>query len=478
MRLTLDLEMKMRESRGSEVGARCFLPLTRDLMRDRRMAGSIPVLMAALLLAACASGNIQDSTRHLNTRPDPMSQQATRTSSDTLIAADSSCSAGTAAVSAVLFDEARDVHIAGRSIPSEPSELPDGRYHVLVASPDGTVLGTSGGNSVITVTDGRFDGCPRLIDLVTSPTTGDPGFDKTNDATGRYWVGISLNPIFTIAESTNTAFSLRSSGATEAALSYVTFYDANTNGVADRGELLIEGWLVTVTNETDGFTDEAFSPWSATVTPGNYSVMELNPDQFNWRATTPSPVGIALAADQNATISIGHVCLGPGGGETTAYWTARAGAAAITPVQLQAVSERNLVNGDGSAFDPSTYQDLRTWMQRPSIDNIANLLSISLATMTLNVSTSKMDQFARVHAPSVATANPAGFITIADLMVAADTALADAELANAPVDDYRRGYLEAIHSPIERANNNLDVVQPTLCPLSFDERTGTEIRVP
>jgi hypothetical protein len=429
-------------------------------------------LAAVLLLATCASGSIPDPTRDLTTRPDPTSLQATRTSSGTLSTTDSSCIDDTPAV---LFDDDRDVHIAGRSIPSGLSELPDGNYHVLVAAPDGTVLGRSR-DAQITVTDGRFDGCPRLIDLVNSATTGEPGFDRTNDATGRYWVGISRAPMFTIPESVNTVFNLRSSGAREAGLTFVKFYDANTNGVADNGELFIDGWLMRVIHETDGFIDEAFSPWSAVVTPGSYSVMELNPDQFNWRTTTPSLIGIALTEGQNATISVGNVCLGSGGGEPTAFWTGRSGAAAITPLQLQAVAERNLVNGDGSAFDPSTYYELRTWMQAPSTDSIVNLLSISLATMTLNVSTTKMDQFARVHAPSVATANAGGFITVVDLMAEADAALAAA--ANGTIDDSRRDYLEAIRSPIDRANNNLDVVQPTPCPLSFSERIGAEIRVP
>jgi hypothetical protein len=420
------------------------------------------IITAVLVLAACTSDGNEGSGQP----PDATSIEATQLAGGAVFTTNADCSDNTIA----LFDDAADVNINGGPKLSAPQGLPDGEYYVQVTAPDGTILGSSGNTSPVTVTDGRFEQCLTLVDVVNGESTGSRGFDQTTDPNGRYQVSISLNQDFATTQIVSTVFSLRSSGAGDAMLNVVKFYDSNTNGIADSGEEFIDGWLVRITDDLAGYAAEAFTTWRSAVVPGSYSVRELVPDQPNWRTTTPAPIGVTLTDEQTATVPFGNVCLGSGGGQTTEFWTSRNGAALITPVQLRQLSERNLVDGGGRPFDPATYDELRNWMLETSSANMANALSVSLATMTLNVSTGKVDRNARIHAPTALTSTPTGFITVTDLMQEADTALATS--GSTPAGSSQRSYQEALHNPLERANSDLDFVQPAPCPLTFGQLPG------
>lgn len=423
----------------------------------RRSVWLASMVTATLVLTACSVGDSVQS----DPTSDPVSVEASRISTGVLITTGANCSDPTVA----LFDSPEDVYLSGGPPPSETIGLPDGEYHVQVTAPDGTVLGSSTDGGVVTVTGGRVTDCPRLVDLVSASSTGAAGFDDTTDSRGRYRVNMSLDPNFTSSPSISTSFNLRSSGATEGELRVVKFYDANANGIADSGEVFMEGWLVRVIDDVDGFATEVFTPWSSPAVPGHYSVWELIPDQSNWRTTTPSPLGVSLITDEEASVAFGNVCLGGGGAEKTEFWTDRSGAALVTPVQLRQLAQRNLVTSTGQPFDPTTYLQLRVWMQQASGANIANALSISLATMVLNVSTGKVDRDALVHAPAALTSNPAGFITISALMDEADAALAAS--GDTRVGSAQRTYQDSLENPLRRANSNLDFVQSAPCPFSF-----------
>lgn len=427
-----------------------------------RWAWLAAIVTAGLFLASCTSGGNEGSGQP----PDAISIEATQLGGGAVFTTSADCSDNTI----TLFDDAIDVNINGGPMLSAPKGLPDGDYHVQVTAPDGTILGSSGNKPPVTVTDGRFKQCLTLVDVVNEESTGNPGFDQTTDTSGRYQVSISLNQDFATLQTFSTVFSLRSSGAGDAMLNVVKFYDSNTNGIADSGEVFVDQWLVRITDDLAGYAVEAFTTWRSEVVPGSYSLRELVPDQPNWRTTTASPIGVTLIEGQTATVSFGNVCLGGGGGETTEFWTSRNGAALITPVQLRQLSERNLVDPDGRPFDPATYEELRNWMLESSSTNMANALSVSLATMTLSVSTGKVDRDARVHAPTALTANETGFITVTDLMQEADTALAAS--GSTPVGSSQRSYQEALRNPLERANSNLDFVQSAPCRLTFGQLPG------
>ncbi len=454
----------MSSTRSSRM-RRCHNPGTfvpdggRYRQLSRRNVWLAAMVTSALVLAACSVGESEQS----DPTSDPVSVEASRIATGVLITTGADCSDPTLA----LFDSPEDVHLSGGPQPSEPVGLPDGEYHVQVTAPDGTVLGSSTDDEVVTVTNGRVRDCPRLVELVSAPSTGAAGFDDTTDSSGRYRVNMSLDPNFTSSPSIGTSFNLRSSGATAGQLGVVKFYDTNANGIADSGEVFMDGWLLRVSDDVDGFATEVFTPWSSPAVPGHYSMWELIPDQSNWRTTTPSPLAVSLITGEEAGVAFGNVCLGAGGAETTEFWTDRSGAALVTPVQLRQLAERNLVTASGQPFDPTTYLELRNWMQQASGANRANALSVSLATMVLNVSTGKVDRDALVHAPATLTANPAGFITISALMDEADAALAAS--SDTRVGSAQRTYQDSLENPLRRANSNLDFVQSAPCPFSFGQ---------
>ena len=414
---------------------------------------------AALVLAACSAND----GAQFDPATDPTSVEASRIPTGIIATAGADCSDPAMA----LFDSPEDVYLTGGPPLSETVGLPDGDYYVNVTAPDGTVLGSSIDGAIVKVANGRVDDCPGLTELVSAPSTGATGFDDTTDTGGRYRVTMSLDPNFTSSPSISTSFNLRSSGATEGQLRVMKFYDANANGVADSGEIFMDRWLVRVIDDVDGFATEVFTPWRSPAVPGHYSIWDLIPDQSNWRTTTPSPLGVSLITDEDAGVAFGNVCLGAGGAETTEFWTARSGAALMTPVQLRQLAQRNLVTSSGQPFDPTTYLELRNWMQQASGSIRANALSVSLATMVLNVSTGKVDRDALVHAPAAVTSNPVGFITISALMDEADAALATS--GDTRVGSAQRTYQDSLENPLRRANSNLDFVQAAPCPFSFGQ---------
>jgi Putative Ig domain len=73
--------------------------------------------------------------------------------------------------------------------------LPDGNYYVMVTSPNGDLLGTSGGAKPVQVQAGRFVTCYRLWDIVQKPGGGQ-GFEDTTNPGCEYKVWVSQNPAF------------------------------------------------------------------------------------------------------------------------------------------------------------------------------------------------------------------------------------------------------------------------------------------
>ena len=90
---------------------------------------------------------------------------------------------------------------------------------------------------------------------------------------------------------------------------------------------------------------------------------------------------------------------------------------------------------------------------------MANMLSAQLATMTLNVRHSKVSGGAIVYAGCGNTGLNSQFITITDLMAAADASLHDHPLTTTAGAD--RTYQECLKTALDNANNNTNFVQPS-----------------
>jgi hypothetical protein len=254
------------------------------------------------------------------------------------------------------------------------------------------------------------------------------------------------------------------------------FYDVNANGSYDPDELGIAGWQfeLTAAGTTYATTDAGGGYAFSNLPAGDYTLCESSPLESNWMQTAPATrcvtVAVPSALAESCTIDFGNLCLGWGGGHTIGYWASPNGKTSFLGTDggassLALITSLNLVNGSGSAYDPTTYQQFATWLTNASATNMAYMLSAQLAAMELNVKTEIVDGADLVYAPGTTSANSLGFATIDDLM-----AEANAELGlHATTFDGSpfRAYQEALKNGLNGANNNLNFVQPAACTRTF-----------
>jgi hypothetical protein len=119
----------------------------------------------------------------------------------------------------------------------------------------------------------------------------------------------------------------------------------------------------------------------------------------------------------------------------------------------------NLRKADGSAFNPTTYAQFRTWLLDANAKNMAYMLSAQLAAMKLNVLNGKVSGDALVYYPGL------GFISVNNLIAKADAELGlhGLTLAGSPY----RAYQEMLKNALDNANNNKNFVQATPCGYTF-----------
>ena len=85
----------------------------------------------------------------------------------------------------------------------------------------------------------------------------------------------------------------------------------------------------------------------------------------------------------------------------------------------------NLMDASGNNYDPtSTYSAFRSWLLGGTATNMANMLSVQLATMELAAFNSKVSANAKVYAPGLVTyglTTAGGFINTPALWVGGDS---------------------------------------------------------
>jgi hypothetical protein len=259
------------------------------------------------------------------------------------------------------------------------------------------------------------------------------------------------------------------SGKCSANLSVTKFYDANANGINDDSQN-ISGWIVSITGGLVNISNT--TPVLPTTLPGIIlTVKEAAPIQTNWINTTANPVTANLATGDK-TVEFGNVCTGSGGGHSKGFWTSKNGQKLFTiPDDSSSLSVLNLVTADGKAFDPLTYSSYKTWLSSATATNMAYMLSAQLSSMTLNVIHGFVNGAGLVYAPDllpygpIPDLNSLGFISINNLMVAADLSLGSH--FNTPAGDASRAYQEVLKDALDRANNDSTFVKPTPCVFGF-----------
>ena len=249
------------------------------------------------------------------------------------------------------------------------------------------------------------------------------------------------------------------------------YYDLNANGIHDEpSTAYITGWKVNV----DGTVQ--YTPFLGLFLPVQITVYEYLPIESNWIATTPTTFTPTVITDDRVDVKFGNVCLGPGGGLSKGFWTNKNGEAKINDnggaaSELNTLSvDYNLVNANGTPFNPTTYSQFKAWLGSATATNMSYMLSAQLAAMILNVESGSVSGASLIYAPELipfATPGltPAGFISINDLILAANTALGADGFT--PSGDLNRPVQEALKNVLDRGDNNIGYVQPAPCPFSF-----------
>ncbi len=273
----------------------------------------------------------------------------------------------------------------------------------------------------------------------------------------------------------------------EAVIGGVKFYDANTNGILDAGEILLPNWKILVTIDEDGggpnlpndpfvvYTD-ASGAWTAAGQFGwTYSVSEAFPTEACWHQTTPvgNMYSGAFASSPTSGLDFGNVCTGPGGGLTLGFWSNKNGQALESAADFSMLTGLNLRNANGSNRDflaslATNKKDLNTWLLSATATNMANMLSAQLAAMELNVAHGGVSSIQLVYAPGTQSANLAGFAAVGDLMNEANVSLGlnGNTVAAGPTRTYQE-LLKTILDGLNNGSTSGGYVQSTPCPYTF-----------
>ena len=403
---------------------------------------------------------------------------------------DSTCSG----VDLNIYGSKDDVYIDGGPAHPGAASLPDGSYYVQVTDPSGAVvLGTSlgsGNDTPFVVVGGEPADCYQLSAILIKGSDATmAGYDDTPNAGGEYKVWVSTDPTFVNNSTKTDNFKVREGGGgpgDTADICVRKFYDANVNGIWDTTEVEITGWKFTIfatvgmdTVQLPGTT----TPWCSIVDPDTFTAMEADTvGTPTWLHTTPTTVVLSVGAGQHGDIIFGNVCLGAGGGLTLGFWSNKNGQSLEIVSDFVLLTNLNLKTATGTdqnfngtaaklATDKTT---LNTFLLGATATNMANMLSAQLAAMELNVSHYGVaNKFgAGVSGASIVSAPGCGntglnnqFITINDLMAAADAALAAD--GSTPSGDANRPYQECLKNALDDANNNRNFVQGAPCTFSF-----------
>ena len=379
-----------------------------------------------------------------------------------------------------IYASKADVYLDGGPAHTGAAGLPAGEYYVQVTEPDGTLLGTSLGTNdetpVVVNASGEFVTCYKLIDIVRTASNPGPfpvapdGFDNTSNPGGEYKVWVSRVNTFANDETKTDNFKVANTPPQTGTLNVFKYYDTDTSGTFNAGDVEIVGWEVKVGAQASfPITAETkTTPVSIIVDPGCYTAQEG--DATGWIHTTSKIDSKAVAAGGEATISFGNVCLGAGGGLTLGFWSNKNGQALINATDLQHLRDDFcLRNADGSEFNPTTNAQVKSFLLGANATNMSNMLSAQLIAMCLNVAHGFVNGGALIFAGSNPSGcnvpvNGNGFITVNALLADAATELCAHGLVLA--GNPERACQEFKKNALDKANNNLNFVQgPGVCPV-------------
>lgn len=259
------------------------------------------------------------------------------------------------------------------------------------------------------------------------------------------------------------------------------FFDTNHDGIKDVGEPPIEGFkiIVKVTYpngtvvEYTLYTDANGQYQTPYVPVGSsYEVWEVAPNG-DWVQTfpvanggkylgtipVPNPPYTVTTTAPNITglIFLNYFCV-EGDGRTPGFWSNKNGyktmndGGTIQP-ELDMLNALPLKKGNGSdAPTFTTHTQFATWLLNGKAVNMAYMLSVHLAAMSLNIEAGFVDPNQVMYAPGTASADANGYATVGAIVAEAIAAL-EAD-GYTPSGDPNRALQTALKNALDAGNNN------------------------
>jgi len=267
------------------------------------------------------------------------------------------------------------------------------------------------------------------------------------------------------------------------------YYDVDKNGVISTGDTLTSGLggipiVVTITWNGQPFAQEttttsADGTWMSggRYREGSDFVVSENPTS-DWIQIYPSGSWSGTIGSLQWPIDVDgsvhgldflNIKLGAGGGLTLGFWSNRNGQWVLAygkyslASNLEYLRSLNLVNENGSAFDPTTLTQFTNWLLSAKATNMANMLSAQMAAMALNVRLAPVrissgqlvggvDPNAVIWAPGTVSGGTLGYATVGAILQEANQLLGQYPiiLSGHPM----RARAQALKDALDRANNN------------------------
>ncbi|MDI6829152.1 MAG: hypothetical protein QME62_11790 [Armatimonadota bacterium] len=411
----------------------------------------------------------------------------------------------------IYYDKA-DVYLNGGPAGKGGPGLPDGMYYYQVTDPSGSVLLSTEPieDRVVEVVGGRITECKQLYP-----------FDDTPNPGGEYKVWATAVSDYDPLDPTSVFGFVPSKSKTDNfrvkcengggivnfwSLSGYKYYDLDVDGQKDPGEEGIPYWRIALYENSilpenlvgiactspggDGMLPGYYS--FVGLAPGTYVVVELMP-LGNWVQTgpkestsdlDPNPLVTLTASKYNdvcvvynvvieegistngyvvENVNFGNVCLGWGGGKTLGFWTNKNGQAILQdPAKWSIVANSGALSCPVLAGLPYTSamapylnspSEIKRFLINANAVNMQYMLAAQWLAIGLNVLVGNVNQNAIIYM------GDGTFKTIVEIL--------DAVCAYGASWD--RMTQEYFKNALDKANNNMNFVQPTACPVIYPE---------
>jgi ELWxxDGT repeat protein len=320
-------------------------------------------------------------------------------------------------------------------------------------------------------------------------TYGNADFALTATASSSLPVNYSASGSAQVYQTAQGTWMVHITGAGTATMTAHQAGNANYNAAADVSQTLsiarapltvtVKSYLMLVGNQPPAVSgtvtglvngDTVSLAYSTTVTSktpsGQYTVNTASVSgaslvNYNLSIINGTMDVVSLGADPSAT--------GKNAPKNLNYW-ANAPTSPITAADLTALDGLNLVDNSGKAFHPTSATQLESWLGGVSSrSSWSYQLSTQLAVMELNVLSGFGSGTDLVYAGGllpygssygIGGLTAGGFISVQNLMTAANAMLL--RDPNGTAGDPNNGYLQALWSALQAANNNTSFVKQEL----------------